>query len=147
MLDFINQLPNLKALRIEHIQLTKSKYLSIKKTNAFSTLRNTNKITKVSFKHIDKLEEVQFFLDLCPLLTYVEVDCGRDYKLFVRLFLTQTCAETTSYLRTIGLSVPLAIEEIVREIKAMIDSEKLVDEYTIKYVSHRLFYWLHLQWK
>ena len=123
--DLINHLPVLDALSVASILFTNS---STEQIDVKPSKSNINKITKVRLKRMTELKDVEFLLQLCPMIEYFEIDHvpSNDYKLFVRFILTQTTINTP-YLHTIGICIQANVEEIMKGLEEMINIEKLTN--------------------
>ncbi|CAF2946768.1 unnamed protein product [Rotaria sp. Silwood2] len=140
LIDFIRCLPNLDSLVISSLEMLQPRCLSIEETRNFRLLSDNNKITKVNLKQMNDLEEVQFFLDLCPRMTYFEVNCT-DYvgpENVLRFILMKNIR----YIRNLSLlclKVSRTNLNIVDNLKHTIDFEQLCHNYTIKQIDNRIY--------
>ncbi len=128
LVSLINQLPNLNALSVQAI--------SLKETNTSPSTSNHNKITKLNLGNVDELIEVQFLLDLCPLIKYFEIKNWYkiDHKLLVRFILTHKISNTPMLL-----CITKNVDKTIEELQEMINFEKLTHEYKIKYINEKIY--------
>ncbi len=140
LIDCINHLPNLDTLSVNSISLEDS---SLKERNTSTSPANKNKITKVNLRHADQLGDIQFFLDLCPVLKYLMIKHWSkiDHQSLLRSISTYRISNTP-YLHTIGLCIEENIDKTIEELQNMINLEKLTNEYTIKYIDDKIY----IQW-
>ena len=83
-------------------------------------------------------------MEPCPQLTYLKVDFIKnlDEKTFVRLILIKIKINLHYQLRLLSFQVPQKDDRMVKVLKKMIDEEKLLTHYSIKYIDDEIF----LQW-
>jgi len=130
----IHLLPNLDSLEVLSLPNIQSNWLSNNygSMHQFSTPID-NKITNVNLKKIINIEQVHFFLYLCPRVQYFQVNIPKhmDYKMLGRFNLIQ--AKTYNiYLRFLSLCIKNANEDMIHNLQKLIDSEKLLSNYMIK---------------
>jgi hypothetical protein len=131
-------LPSLDSLQVSSLPHIQSNWLSDNYVDMhqFSTPID-NKITNVNIKKITNIEQVHFFLHLCPSIQYFQVNISKcmDFKMLVRFILIQ--ANTYNlYLRYLSLCIRNANEDMLQELQKLIDSEKLLSNYMIKRISN-----------
>jgi hypothetical protein len=140
LIDCINHLPNLDTLSVNSVSLEDS---LLKERNTSTSPANKNKITKVNLRYADQLGDIQFLLDLCPVLKYLMIKHWSkiDQQLLVRSILTYNISNTP-YLHTMGLAIEENIDKTIEELQSMINLENLTNEYTIKYIDDKIY----IQW-
>ncbi|CAF3763264.1 unnamed protein product [Rotaria sp. Silwood1] len=96
-----------------------------------------NKIVNVNLNKIIYIEQVHFFLYLCPSIEYFQVNIPKhmDLKMLLRFILTQ--ANTYNfYFRFLCLGITNASEDMLQQLQKMIDSEQLLSSYMIKRIGN-----------
>ena len=96
-----------------------------------------NKIINVNLNKIIYIEQVHFFLYLCPSIEYFQVNISKhmDFKMLLRFILTQ--ANTYNfYLRFLCLGIKNGNEDMLQQLQKLIDSEKLLSNYMIKRIGN-----------
>ncbi|CAF3905770.1 unnamed protein product, partial [Adineta steineri] len=93
-----------------------------------------NKITQVKLGQVteDDEEEIEFFINLCPHIEYLEVECmsDTDVPLLMKFIMNQRIRiPKLCYLCFIN---PIADDNMVRSLAMTIDSETVNDNYTIQ---------------
>jgi hypothetical protein len=131
-------LPNLDSLEVLSLPDIQSDWLFDKygDMHQFSTSIH-NKIINVNLNKIINIEQVHFFLYLCPCIQYFQVNIPKkmDFKMLVRFILIQ--ANTYNcYLRFLSLGIRNANEDMVHKLQKLIDSEKLLSNYMIKRIGN-----------
>ena len=78
-------------------------------------------------------------------MTYLKVEFinNMDIQLFVRFILTKIITKSNSQLQLLCFRVAAADNKIIDKLNNMIDSEKLLSDYTIKRVLENIY----LEWK
>jgi hypothetical protein len=145
LINLLSFLPNLNTLNVSSLSFLNPDSLSTVKIDADSPILKNNKITKVNFGCRYELPCIQFFLNLCPFIKYLELEyCSRtDYELALRFILTQNI-RNTSHLHSLGIYITEEnVDEIIEQLEEIINSENLIQEHTIKYINDRIY----LQWK
>jgi hypothetical protein len=144
LIEIVRFLPHLDSLKVHSLSLLKPRCLSIEEVETLRSVSKNAKITKVSLQRIGELAEIQFFIDLCPRMQYLEIDCSRiiDLNLLVRFIIMKT-TRCIPHLCALCLCVKEANYEMVEKVQNMINLEKLLHDYTITYVSNKIY----LQWK
>jgi hypothetical protein len=139
-------LPNLTSLGILSLSSFKLKCLSPEETEFIKSWSNNNKITKLALNSVIEeidFEKIQFFIDLCPQMEYLKVKCGGIFNMesIVRYIFMKNSGKFL-YWNLFCLWVPIANDDTVKQLQAMINSEKLIDDYRITRTTDRVY----LQW-
>ena len=118
--------------------------LSDQTSKVLSFLTNTNRIARVCLEEMTRIEEVYFLMDLCTHMTYLKVNYinHMDIELFVRLILMKMMTNNNHQLRLLAFRVAAADDEMIQKLDNMINSEKLLLNYTIKRIDDNIY----LQW-
>jgi len=106
---------------------------------------NTNRIAKVHMKKINTIEEVYALMKLCPRMMYLKIDCKNDLDMefFLRNILKIIQEESNEYLRLLSFHLSAADDQMVQRLDKMINTEKLLFNYTIKRIVENIY----IQWK
>ncbi|CAF3442224.1 unnamed protein product [Rotaria socialis] len=144
-IEIINLLPKLDSLKISSLSLKQSSCLSVDETELHIVISNKNQITKVNLETITNIEEVNFFLELCPHIIYLKVDFinNIDMELFVRHILIKITTICNHQLRLLCFCKSAADDQMIKTLQTMIYSEKLLLDYTIKRIVNSIY----LEWK
>jgi hypothetical protein len=146
LIRMIELLPQLISLKIHSLSLSQSRSLCAKEVTTFRSISNTNQIRKVYLEKINDIEEAHILIEFCPHMNYFQVnDINHiDIKLFVKVILIHIMNVCNDHLRYLCFRVSAADDQIVEQLKEMINSEKLLsDDYTIR----RIVDHICLQWK
>ena len=137
-MKLIHLLPNLDSLEVLSLPHIQSDWVfdNYVDMHHFSTPID-NKIINVNLNKIINVEQVHFFLYLCPCIQYFQVNTPKDmdFKMLLRFILSQ--ANTYNlYLRFLSLSIRNANEHIVHKLQNLINSEKLISNYMIERIEN-----------
>ena len=144
LIDLIHHLPNLISLRVWSLSLVKSQWMSDEEASTLGLLLNNNTITQVSIQCLNDLAQIQFLIDLCPSMQYLEIECSNDIN-FISLirFILMSHVKCIPYLYLVCLCTPQVNEKMIQDIHEMIQLEKLRFGYVIKHTNNKIY----LQWK
>lgn len=140
LINFIRYLPHLDSLVVSSLAMTHPRCLSVLEVTTLRLVSNDNKITKVNLQQMNNLAQVQFILDLCPRIEYLEVDCTNDVfpEIVVRFILLKNIKYIPN-LSSLCLKISKMDENIIEKLKNMIDLEQLRHNYTIKQIDNRIY--------
>ncbi|CAF2571132.1 unnamed protein product [Rotaria sp. Silwood2] len=143
-IDFICNLPNLDSLSISCWPLLELN-ISFNTQSKLQLISNNNKITKVNLEKVVDTKQVQFIINLCPRLEFLQVRCtnNMNIELFICFIIMNYTAKSLSYIRLLCLHFPRADEKTIETIKNMIDSGKLLRNYSVNRIVDKIY----LQWK
>jgi hypothetical protein len=137
-------LHELDSLLISTLLLSQQRSLDDFERTLLEKVPHTNRITKVNLGEMNDIEEVYFLIDVCPHLTYLQVDNlhQMDMELFVRLIFKKMNTKSSHQLRLLSFAIPAADDPMIKQLNKMIDDEKLLFDYAIKRVLNHIY----LQW-
>jgi hypothetical protein len=118
---------------LESIQVYSRNYLLIQQSENFQLVFNKNMITNVT------IEEIQLIVALCYRLEYLTIRISTDFFVPILRFLLPKSNENIRHLFLLCiLGVP---EDMVNLLKTLIRSEKLFDDYSLKFIDNKLYLW------
>ncbi|CAF3514370.1 unnamed protein product, partial [Adineta steineri] len=132
LLDILSSLPNIESLKLSWIPVLQLESVFIEDTKNYLSVLATNKITNVKLGQVGEEQEIQFFINLCPHMQYLEVECisDTDVPLFMKFIMNRrTRIPNICCLCFIN---PIADENMVKTLAKIIDSEIVNDNYTIQ---------------
>ncbi|CAF1540473.1 unnamed protein product [Adineta ricciae] len=130
LIQILNLLPKLIALKISSLSTTQAKSLSNDELEILKKISKENQITKIYLEQMNHIEEICFLLTYCPQMTYLKIGTigSLDIDLFLRIILLKISDHPLQFL---SFAMPLADDETVKQLQTMIDFEKLLFDYTI----------------
>jgi hypothetical protein len=141
LINLLHHLPDLHTLGLWSLSLQKIPYVSDEQAlDILCVLSKRNKITRINIQSLTELSQLEFLLDLCPNIQYLQIDGldNIDFKLFLRFILTKQLNHITLCLHS-----PTANDTTIDELHDMIHSKKLCHDYRIKHSYNKIY----LQWK
>jgi hypothetical protein len=145
LIQAVGLLSELKSLKVDSLSLDQPRELCEEEVDIFLSTEDTSKIKKVYLKKMIDTPDIYFLMVLCPYMEYLQVDCINhiDVEFFVRDILKKIKHDSNDYLRSLYFKVPAADDRLIEKLKEMINSEKLLVDYTIRRESETIY----LQWK
>ncbi|CAF4074346.1 unnamed protein product, partial [Adineta steineri] len=144
LLTILRLLPNIESLKLWSIPIVKLESLFIEHTKNHLSVLAINKITKVKLGQVTEEQEIQFFINLCPYVKYLEVGCmsDTDVPLLMKLILMNRMTRIPD-LCYLCFIIRMADENMVRTLAKIIDSEIVNDNYTIQRSGNKII----VHWK
>jgi len=144
LIDFINRLPYLNSLSVSCLPLLELNN-STNKSSKFNSVSNNNNIKKINLEKMIAFEQIQFLIDLCPHIEYLQVGCTSNFnsEMFKRFVLIKNNMKKIVKLYLLCLDISTADEKMIEKFQTMIDLERLISDYSIKRVLNKIYF----QWK
>ena len=146
LIKAVDLLSELNSLKIHSLLLEQPKNLCEEEEGDILLSReNKSKITKVYLEKMIEITDIYSLMILCPYMEYLKVGCinNMDVQLFVREMLNKINFERNQYLRLLCFHVPAADYQIIKKLEKMINTEKLIVDYSFKRVCDNIY----LKWK
>ena len=140
LIDLIQHLPNLHSLVVESLDSMQKRHLSVEETRAFRMVSQKKSISKVRLVHADCLSKIQFLLDLCSGVQYLQIDQPNDIDLacFVRFILMKNVKYLPN-LFFVCFGCPPSNNDLLQNLNNMIDVEQLRRDYTIEQIKENIY--------
>ena len=139
-IQLLQMLPNLKALTI-----TSLSYFKLKNIEYIQSQLDNNKIASVeiqSFMEENDLEKIQFFINLCPSMEFLQVKCKNIFN--ISSVLQCILSKNLSKFSHLSLWLPLTNDKMIKELWEIVNQEQLLaHDYRITRTSDRIY----VQWK
>ncbi|UJR08707.1 hypothetical protein I4U23_012964 [Adineta vaga] len=74
LLDLLRYLPNLGYLRLKTLSVPKPRFLHAEENQTFHSISTSNKIVQVRIQQLTDFEQVQFLIDLCPMMKFLTIN-------------------------------------------------------------------------
>jgi hypothetical protein len=135
-------LPNLDSLKILSLPVFESKFLNIKADHL--QIPVSNKITTVNLGKITDFRQIYFLINLCPHMQHLQIGILKEMNLEIPVrFILMKIKTNIFHLCSLSLCYSNVNEQMVDNLRKMIDTDKLLDNYIIKRESNNIF----LTWK
>jgi hypothetical protein len=133
LLQFFHRLSNLDSLTIVFTVLNQIQPLTQEQIDMISKM---NKLTKINIEQMVDLTRIDILINLCLQIECLQVKCRNYSELesILRLILMKR----KSALSSICFGISEADDSIVKKLQTIIDSEKLLVNYTIQRIDHRI---------
>ncbi|CAF1175372.1 unnamed protein product [Adineta steineri] len=91
LLDILHLLPNIESLKLSSIPILQLESLSIEDNKNHLSVSAINKITKVKLGQVTEEQQIEFFINLCAHIKYLEVGCmsNADVPLLMKFIVNQ----------------------------------------------------------
>jgi hypothetical protein len=145
LIEIINCLPELNSLKIHSLSLYEPSNSYEEEGDTSCSTEGTNKITKVYLEEINDIQDIYFIMAFCPYMAYLKVNLinNMDIESYLRNIFKKINHDCIEHLRLLCFRVLAADDEMIKKLDKMINSEKLIFDYTIKRVCDNIY----LQWK
>ncbi|CAF1307481.1 unnamed protein product [Adineta steineri] len=145
LIQILGALPQLISLKLHSLSINKPRKLSSKEMDILSSIKNTSQIKYVYFQKMIKIEDIDFLMRLCPSMVYLKIDYANNInvEIFVRNILKKMNCKLNEHLRLLCFHIPVVDDEMAKKFENMINSEKLLVNYTIQRGCENVY----LQWK
>ncbi|CAF0979013.1 unnamed protein product [Adineta steineri] len=140
LLDLLRYLPNLNSLRVRSLSLTKPRCLHAEEERISRLISIDNKIRKVHIQQMTDLEQIQFLINICPLMQYLDIGFSdnMDLKLLLKFILMKN-REQISHLRVLCLCTPRINQKMFEDLQNLVRMKKQYQKYTIKHINNRIY--------
>ncbi|CAF4987401.1 unnamed protein product [Rotaria sp. Silwood1] len=108
-------------------------------------ISNKNKITKIYLEKFNEIEEIYFFIKFCPRMNYLHINSinNMDIDFCIEEILNKINNDGNQYFYTLCLRIPTVNDKMIEKLKNIINSNKSIVWYSIKYVLDVIY----LEWK
>jgi hypothetical protein len=139
IVEVIHCTPNLHTFKFQSPRFDENSLKLIQQSEMFQYVSKTNKINNLELHLWCNLEEIPFILNLLPQLQYLKTRILRkQIGEMIKYLLTNRYTEARHLF---FLCITQTPKVCLREVKMLIESEKLLDDYFIKIIFHDLYLW------
>ena len=140
LIDFIQHLPHLHSLVVKSLGSMRKRHLSLETTRTLRFISQRKSITKVRLIDVDCLSAIQFLIDLCSGMQYLQIDNTNDLDLecFVRFILMKNIKYLPS-LVSLSFGCPKSNIDLLTKLAKMIAFEQLRRDYTIEQIDEKIY--------
>ena len=140
LIDLIQHLPYLQSLVVKSIAPIQEGDLSLEDTETLRLLSQTRPITKVRLISVTSLSEMEFLIDLCSGMHYLQIDDMHDIDLEVFLrFIIMKSIEYLPNLFFMCFGSPKSNECWLEQLDKMIGVEQLLQDYAIQQIQEKIY--------
>lgn len=144
LVEIIRLLPHLHFLEISSLSNLHSSSSLVQNIKNQLLVSVINKIIKVKLNKFTERIQIQFLINLCSRMQYLEIGCtsNTNLEMLIKYILINQMTHTPN-LGFICLNIPNANENMIQNLSMIIKLETLVNNYTIQRTGDKIF----LQWK
>jgi hypothetical protein len=139
LIKLLHFAPNMHTLKLYFLLSDDKEYAETQHCESFRLVSNTNIIKNVILSGMCTLIMAQFVIALCPRLDRLTTGIDRtNFESIVRILLSKTNNNTHQLFFLRITRVP---KLCIRQLKKLIKSERILDDYLIDYVNRDLYLW------
>ncbi|CAF3828681.1 unnamed protein product, partial [Rotaria sp. Silwood1] len=131
--------PNLHTLKLDLLPLYETNLKVLYQNEIFQYVSNENHIQNLDLRHWCTLKHFQLIMNLFPQIEYLKTGMERKEIQKIIKFLFSKTNNRTYHLFFLCISPTPKI--CLQELKDLIQSENLLDHYSIKYIKRDLYLW------
>ncbi|CAF1419394.1 unnamed protein product [Adineta steineri] len=146
LMQIIRLLPDLISLKINTLSFHEAiSRFGNQESVTISAFEHARNIKYVYLEKIFIIENISFLMSFCPRMEYLNVEYIQNMNMqsFLRKILNKINQNHHEYLHVLCIHTITADDQMIKQLKQMIDDEKLLLDYTI----HRQLYNIYLKWK
>ncbi|CAF2541251.1 unnamed protein product [Rotaria sp. Silwood2] len=130
VIDLLYSTHNVHTLVVKCVSLVATDYSPLQQSEKFRLVSNHNKIKNVTILFDYSLRNIQLLMNLCSKVRQISFGTSESYLESTMQFLMSATKRTNCYLSSICIfGVNTTINE---KLKTLIESEKLINDYSIK---------------
>jgi hypothetical protein len=139
LMKLLSLTPNVHTLKLSSILLYETDALIIQQNEIFQMISTTNIVANVAVTKEITEQKIELIFGLFPRLEYLEINLDKEDLKSIGQFLLSTSNTNTRYLSSLCLLH--ARRDLMEQLKNLIESEKLLHDYTIKLIDYKLYLW------
>ncbi len=139
MINILHLAPNIHTSKFGSMSIDEKECATIQQNQSFKLVSNTNIIKNVISNDRCTLEKAKLLVALCPRMENLRIFIDRkDLESIVRFLLSKSGSNSRQLFLLCIHHVP---KLCIRQLKRLIKSEKLLDDYLIDYIDRDLYLW------
>jgi hypothetical protein len=139
LVELLSLTPNMHTLKFDSIQFYGTDSVSIQQNETFILASKTNTVTNVTVEQECTLDKIQLLTTLFSRVEYLTINLSKENSEPILRFLLSKTSNGTRYLSLLCISKPC--KGLVEQLKILIQSENLLDDYTIKMINGKWYLW------
>ncbi|CAF1248563.1 unnamed protein product [Rotaria sordida] len=139
VIDLLYSTPNVDRIVLKHLSLVATDYFPLQHSEKFRLVSKHNKIKNVTILFDYSLRNIQLLMNLCPKVRQISFGISESYlESTVQFFVSET-KKTNWYLSSICI---FGVDTVINEkLKSLIESEKFINDYSIKIIGRTFYLW------
>jgi len=139
LMKLLSLTPNIHTLKLDSILLYQTDSLLMQQNKTFQFVSKTNTITNVTIEQECTLAKIQLLTKLFPRLEHLTINLSKEHLESIPRFLLSKTSNNIRYLSLLCISEPRF--NLIGKFRILIDSENLLDNYTLKVINQKLYLW------
>jgi hypothetical protein len=136
IVELLHVTPNIHTLKLEFLPIDP---INSESNELFQIVSTTNTVRNITIGRESTLENIQLLVTLFPRLEYLTVNLFKENLQSIARFLLSKSNDNTRYLSLLCISKQR--NDMMEELKSLLESENLLDDYTIKVINRKLHLW------
>ena len=131
--------PTIHTLTLESMDIDETHYESLRQSEIFQLVSNTNTIINVTLEEKCSLDKLKLLVALCPRVQNLTINIAlKDMKLIAQFLLDKS---NQHICHLVLLCFSDACTDYSRNLKALVTSGTLVGDYMLRLVGAKLYLW------
>jgi hypothetical protein len=139
LIELLHFTPTIHTLNLDSVLLYRMDSVAIQQNNLFQFVSNTNIVTNLTIDKEITLEKIQLLVALFPRLEYLTINLYKETLESIARFLLSKPNDYTRHLSSLCISKQLRV--LIQNLRILIESEKLLHDYTLKIINRKLYLW------
>lgn len=139
IIEFLHSTPNIRTLLLDSVLLYGTNSISFEQDDIFQIVSNTNVITNLTIDKECTLDKIQLIVTLFPRLEYLTINLHKEDLESITRFLLSKFNDNTRHLSSLCISKQRKV--LIEQMKILLESEKLLDDYILKLTNRKLYLW------
>ncbi|CAF4876308.1 unnamed protein product [Rotaria socialis] len=139
LIELLRLAPHVHTLTMNVNSIKYSNRSSFQQNEAFQFVSKTNNITNVTIKERCASANSQLYIDLCPRMQHLAIEGYYRHTVSnIQSILRET---KTNIQQLCSICITNVRKSIITALKTMIESEKILDNYSMKLIDYDLYLW------
>ncbi|CAF1184621.1 unnamed protein product [Rotaria sordida] len=131
--------PNIHTLTFKSHSIQKPNSILIQQSQTFRLISNTNTITNVTIEERYTAENIKLLAILCPRMQHLTIDIlTTELESTMKFILLKT---KTDLQHLCSMCIKTSRKSMIGKLKALIELERLLDNYVIKMIDSNIYLW------
>ena len=139
MIELLQFTSNINTLKFNSMLLSQIDSISIQQNDVFKLVSKMNIVTNLTIEKEITLKQIQLLVVLFSRLEYLKIDLSEGTFKSIIQFLLSKSNDNTRYLSSLCISKQ--DKHFMEILTNLLESEKLLDDYTLKVINCKLYLW------
>ena len=139
IIELLSFAPNIHTLKLDAVLLYGADSTAIQQHNLFQLVSGNNIISNLTIVQDITVEQIQIITALFSRLEFLTISLCEDTLIPIVRFLLSKTNNNTRYLSTLCVAKHRRV--LYENLKLLIESENLLDDYTLKLINGKVYLW------